>query len=104
MAVSMGAFVDEEVVPGFDPDPIYDLGEAANSAPRRFNLFGLFPVRLGGPLLDRRNPPCLLPSHAGLGQQPSAFKTGTRGRCGFQPKHLVAWSSPAHGLGRELAR
>src|ERR1051325_9865951 len=104
MAISVAAFADEEVVPGSDPDAIHDLGEAANSAYTWFNLSGLFPVRMGGAFLDRRNPPGLLSPHAGIGQQSPAFKTRTRRRRGLQPEHLVARSPPAHRLGRKLAR
>src|SRR5205814_6593817 len=103
-AVSMGTIVDEEVVSGSDPEAIYGLGQASNPARRRFHLFWLLPVRLGRPVLDRRDPPGLLPSHAGLREQSSASEAGTGRRFGFQPEHLVAWPTPAHCVGRELAR
>src|ERR1700730_2307846 len=104
MAVSMAAIADEEVVSGSDPTAIYDLGQASNPARSRFDLFWLFSVWLGGPLLDGWYPPCLLPSHAGLREQSSASEARTCRRSGFQPEHMVARPAPAHRIGRKLAR
>src|SRR6266566_9419364 len=104
VAVSMAAIADEEVVSGSDPAAIYDLGKPSNPACPRVDLLWLFPAWLGRPLLDGRDPPCLLPSHAGLREQSSASEAGTCGRSRFQPEHMVARPVPAHRMGRELAR
>lgn len=104
MALSMAAVAYEEVVSGFDPASIYDLGQASNPARAHFNRFWLLLVRLDCSLLDGRNSSRLLSSHAGFREQSSAFETGTCRRRGFQSEHLVARPASTDGMGRELAR
>src|SRR5215467_6369972 len=64
MVVSMGTIQHEEVVPGYDANTVYHLGQTADPAGYRVGLFRLFPLRLGRILLARRHPSGLLPPYA----------------------------------------